>query len=187
MKKLSIAIAVIAALMLGPLGAAQAQSKGRRDDGHKQRQTSAQHRASPREFQRAVNRQQDRQHARIRQGRKNGSLNRKELSRLHRNQKVIGKMKRRFGADGRYTRHERRIMQGELERSSKRIWRMKHNRHTRKPRYRHYRHFRPGFHKPHGYYGPVNGYYPAAEPSPSHSLGLDVETEEFRFSVNKSG
>ena len=99
MKKFGIAVAVITALTLSSLGAAQAQSKGRRDGGHKQRQATAQHRASPREFQRTVNRQQDRQHARMRQGRRSGSLNRKELSRLHRNQQVIGKMKRRFGAD----------------------------------------------------------------------------------------
>ena len=187
MKNLSIAVAVITALTLGSLGEAQAQSKGRRDGEHKQRKATVQHRASPREFQRTVNRRQDRQHARMREGRQSGSLNRKELSRSHRDQQRIGKLKGRFGADGYYSRHERTIMRGALEHSSKRIRRMKRNPHTWKPRHRYYRHPRRGFHRPYGYYRPVHRLYPVYGSSPSQSFGLEVETEDFRFSVNESG
>ena len=190
MKSLSIAVAVITALTLGSLATAQAQSKGRRNGGHEQRQATLQHRASPRNFQRRVNRRQDQQHARMRQGRQSGSLNRKELSRLQRNQHAIGKLKRRLGADGYYSRHERTIVRGGLDHSSQRIRRMKRNPRRLLPRYRHRGHYRRlhgPIHRPHGYYRPVKRFYPVYESSPSHSLGLEVETEDFRFSVHESG
>jgi len=187
MKKFSIAVAVITVMTLVSLGAAQAQGKQRRDGGHKKRQETVQHRASPREFQRTVKHQQDRQRARMRQGRRNGSLNHKEMLRLHRNQHEIGKLNRRFGADGHFSRHERTIMRGALDRSSERIRRMKHNPRRWKPHYRHYRHFGRGIHRPHGYYRPVPRFYPVYESSPSHSFGLELESENFRFGVNGSG
>lgn len=184
MKNLHIAVAVIAVLTLGALATAEAQGKGRRDGVHKQRHTLLQHRARSRKFQHAIDRRQGRQHARIRQGWQSGSLNGKELSRLHRNQKRIGRMERRFGADGRYTRHERRLIEGQLDRSSKRIWRMKHNRHAWKPRYRTHRHFRRYDHRPRYHRRQIYHLY---EQAPSHSFGLEIETGEFRFKVNKSG
>jgi len=107
MRNVSIALTVIAALTLGALGTAEAQNKGRRDGAHKQRSTSMQHRASPRKFQHAVGRRQARQHARIRQGWRSGRLNRKQVARLHRNQRHINKMQRRFRADSYYPRKHR--------------------------------------------------------------------------------
>ena len=193
MKNLGIALAVIAALTVGALSTAQAQGKGRRDGVHQQRHTSAQHRAGPRKFRHAVDRRQARQHKRIRQGWRNGSLNRKEMGRLHRNQKRIRKLQRHFGADGHYTRHERRVLRGALDRSSKRIWRMKHNRHAWKPGYRKHRRHRGGFRRPyrfHRHYRHGYRHYPLIpvhEVSPGYSRGLEIETPEFRFSVNASG
>ena len=139
MKNLSIALAVIAALMLGALETAEAQNKARRHGAHKH--TSMQHRASPRKFQQVVDRRQARQHARIRQGWHSGRLNRRQVVRLHGNQKRISKMERRFSADGHYTRNERRLMSRALDRSSKRIWRTKGNRYRPKPGYRKHGHF----------------------------------------------
>ncbi len=135
MRNLSIALTVIAALTLGALGTAEAQNKGRRDGAHKQRSTSMQHRASPRKFQHAVGRRQARQHASIRQGWRSGRLNRKQVARLHRNQRHINKMERRFRADGHYPRQERRRMGRALGHSNKRIWRMKGNRYRVYPVY----------------------------------------------------
>jgi hypothetical protein len=104
-------------------------------------------------------------------------------------------MERHFRADGRYNRQERRILNHALHGSSKRIWRMKGKRHGRYgaygPKYR----FKPGF-KRRGYHRghfsrrhsrQVEYVYPAYDESPADSLGLDIETKDFRFSVNKSG
>ena len=156
MRKVSIALTVIAALTLGALGTAEAQNKGRRDGVHKQSPTSMQHRASPRKFQHTVDRRQARQHGRTRQGWQSGRLNRKQVARLRTNQKHINKMGRRFRADGHYPRHERRRMGRALDRSSKRIWCMKGNCYRAKPGYRKHRYFYGGFRRPrrhhrHGY------------------------------------
>jgi len=186
MRNVSMVLTVIVALTLGTLGTAEADSKGRRGGAHKQGSTSVQHRASPRRFQHAVDRRQVRQHARIRQGLKGGRLNRKQVARLHRNQKHINKMQRRFRADGRITRGERRRMGRALDRSSKRIWRMKGNRYRAKPGYRKHRYFHGGFRRLRRHHKRIYRLYPVYEQSPSHSFGLEVETEEFRFSVNES-
>ncbi len=186
MRNVSIALTVIAALTLGALGTAEAQNKGRRDGAHKQRPTSMQHRASPRKFQHAVDRRQARQHPRIRQGWQSGRLNRKQVARLHRNQKHINKMDRRFRADGHYTRHEPRRMGRALDRSSKRIWRMKGNRYRAKPGYRKHRYFHGGFRRPRRHHRHGYRVYPVYEQPPSHSFGLEIETEDFRFNVNES-
>ncbi len=186
MKNVSIALTVIAALTLGALGTAEAQNKGRRDGAHKQRPTSMQHRASPRKFQHAVDRRQARQHTRIRQGWQSGRLNRKQVARLHGDQKRIGRMERRFGTDGHYTRLERRLMGRALDRSSKRIWRTKGNRYRAKPGYRKHGHFRRGFRRPRRHHRHVYRVYPVYEQLPIHSFGLEIETEDFRFSVNES-
>jgi len=191
MKNSAISLAVLAALTLGALDAAEAQNKGRRHGAQKQQHTSVQQRASQRKFQHAVDRRQARQHARIRQGWHSGRLNRRQVARLHGNHKRISKMERRFGADGHYTRNERRLMSRALDRSSKRIWRIKGNRYRPKPGYRKHRHFhRRGF-RPHRHHRRVYRVYPRYKHFPGHSLGhslgLDVEAKDFRISVNKSG
>lgn len=186
MRNVSMVLTVIGALALGALGTAAAQSKGRGEGVHKQRPTSMQHRASPRRFQHAVDRRQARQHARIRHGLKSGRLNRKQVARLHRNQKHINKMERRIRADGHITRNERRRMGRALDRSSKRIWRMKGNHYRAKPGYRQHRYFHGGFRRPRRHHRRVYRVYPVYEQFPSHSFGLEIETEDFRFSVNES-
>lgn len=203
MKKFGIALATIAALALGTVSTADAQGKGRRDGAHKQRHASAQHRAAPRNFRHAVDRRQVRQRARIQEGRRAGQLNRHEVSRLRADQRRIGKLERRFGSDGHYNRHERRALKGALDHSSKRIWRMKHNRHGgyrghgwhRGHKHGHgwkrghgkhrrfHRHFRHGPRWPHRYRGHVQHVYPVYDDSPVHSHGLEVETPDFRFKV----
>ncbi len=186
MRNISIALAVIAALTLGALGTAEAQNKGRRDGAHKQRATSMQHRVSPRKFQPAVDHRQSRQRARIRQGWQSGRLDRKQVARLNRNQQHINKMERRFRADGRYTRHERRRMGRTLDRSSRRIWRKKGHRYRAKSGYRKHRYFHGGFRRPRRHHRHVYRVYPVYEQPPNYSFGLDIETEDFRFSVNES-
>jgi hypothetical protein len=64
MKNFHIAVAAIAALMLGAAGAADARDRGVRHGAQKQGHVSMQHRAAPRSFQRSVDRRQVRQRAR---------------------------------------------------------------------------------------------------------------------------
>jgi hypothetical protein len=78
-------------------------------------------------------------------------------------------------------------------RPGKRIWRMKARRHWARRHYGHYRHYgkHRRFHRgrpaPHRFHRRPARAYPVYLDSPSRSLGVDVETRDFRFSVNKSG
>lgn len=101
---------------------------------------------------------------------------------------------RRFkhAVDRRHVRqHARGVERRAHGHPGKRIWRMKHKRHWVKRHYRKHRRFHGRVHPPHPAYRPVYRAYPVAYPvyedSPSRSLGFDIETEGFRFSVNKSG
>ncbi len=174
MRNVSIALTVIAALTLGAVETAEAQNKGRRDGAHKQRSASMQHRVSPRKLQHAVGRRQARQHAGIRQEWQSGRLNRKQVAQLHRNQKHINKMQRRFRADGHYPRHQRRRIGRALDRSSKRIWRMKGNRYRANPGYRKHRYFHGGFRRPRRHHRHVYRVYPVYGRPPSHSFRLEI-------------
>lgn len=195
MKNFHIAVAVIAALTLGAAGTTDARDRADRQGGHKQGHAPSQHRADPRGFQRSVDRRLVRQRAHIRHGARSGRLSRGQVARLRGKQKHIRKVERHFGADGRYDRQERRSLNHALHGSSKRIWRMKGKRHGRfgahGPKYR----FKPGYRR-HGHYRghhsrrvhrQVEHVYPVYDDSPADSLGLDIETKDFRFSVNKSG
>ena len=75
-------------------------------------------------------------------------------------------------------------------RSSKRIWRMKGKHHRAKRGYgrhgRFHRGFHRGFRQPRRHYPHAYRIYPVYEQPPSRSLGIDVETKDFRFSVNRS-
>jgi len=191
MKNFPIAVAVIAALMLGAVGTADARDRGARQGAKKQGQASAQRRANPRNFQRSVDRRQARQRARIREGARSGRLDRGQVARLRGKQKNIRSMERHFGADGRYDRQERRILNHALHGSRERIWRMKGKRYRRHGAYRPKYRVKPGFRK-HGHHRghharKVEYVYPAYDESPAENLGLDIETKDFRFSVNKSG
>lgn len=82
-------------------------------------------------FDDRVDRRQARQTDRIRDGRHSGELTRRELDRLRQDQRLISRLERRFEADGRYTRGERRTLERALDRSSQRISRAKNNERTR--------------------------------------------------------
>lgn len=71
-------------------------------------------------------------------------------------------------------------------RASKRIWRMKARHYRAKPGYWHHRRLQHSFRGPHHRGHQVDRAYPVYEDSTGHSLGVDIETEGFRFSVNKS-
>lgn len=193
MKNFPIAAAVIAALMLGAASAADARDRGARRGVEKQ--THVPQRASHREFQRSVDRRQARQRGRIRHGARSGRLSPGQVARLRDKQKHIRLMERHFRADGRYNRQERRTLNHALHGSSKRIWRMKGKRYGRrgayKPKYRVKRDFRRrGHYRNHhrGHHGHrVEYVYPVYDEAPAESLGLDIETKDFRFRVNKSG
>lgn len=74
-----------------------------------------------------VDRRQDKQRARIKNGRRSGELNRGETRRLKKQQRKIGRMERRFSSDGHLSGKERRRLEHAQDRASKRIARMKHN------------------------------------------------------------
>lgn len=191
MKNFPIAAALIAAVMLGGVESADARDRGARQGAEKQGRASLQHKADPRSFQRGVDRRQVRQRARIRQGARSGRLRPGEVAHLRGKQKHIRSMERHFGADGRYNRQERRILNHALHGSSKRIWRMKSKHYRRHGAYRLKYRVKPGFRK-HGHRRghharQVEYIYPSYDESPAESLGLDIETKDFRFSVNKSG
>lgn len=75
----------------------------------------------------------ERQHKRIKNGVRNGELTKKEAKKLRKQHRQIKKLNKQFKKDGHLSRHERKTLQRELDRASKRIYRLKHN-----DRYRHY-------------------------------------------------
>lgn len=115
--------------------------RGHEDRGDRRREHPARQDRADR-FDRRVDRRQDRQHARIHHGLRSGELNRHEAHRLRKQQRRIDRMERRFSADGRLTRPERRRLTRALDRASERIHRYKHN-----DRYRH----RDLYERPHRY------------------------------------
>ena len=197
MKNFHIALAAIAALMLGAATSAEARDRGSPHGAQKHRSAHAQHRARQRGFQRGIDRRQARQRARIREGAVNGRLNRHQVARLRTDQRRVRTLERHFRADGRFDRQERRILNHALDRSSKRIWRMKGKHYRRhggyRPRFRvkhGFRkrgHYRGHSHHSRGHHRHVEHVYPVYDDTPARSLGVDVETKDFRFRVNKSG
>lgn len=75
-------------------------------------------------------RQRNQQH-RIHQGIRSGSVTPGEAARLEREQVRIERMERRLKADGDFTRRDRARVQHRLNRSSRHIYRAKHNGRTR--------------------------------------------------------
>lgn len=74
-----------------------------------------------------INKRQSKQKRRIRQGIQSGALTVREALKLSKQQARIKRQERRFKADGRFTKLERRTINKHLKRSSKRIYRLKHN------------------------------------------------------------
>lgn len=74
-----------------------------------------------------VEKRQDRQQARIRQGLRSGELTRHEARKLRKQQRRVERLERRYAADGKFTKTERRRLVRALDRASDRIYRFKHN------------------------------------------------------------
>lgn len=100
--------------------------RGAQDRGDRRRDTYSGHDRGGR-FDDRLNRRQDRQHVRIHHGVRSGELNRHEARKLRKHQHRIDRLERRFAADGRFTKPERRRLTRALNRSSNRIYRYKHN------------------------------------------------------------
>jgi len=121
-------VAMITVISFGLTGIAQA-----RDHASPQVAKSARDRGNTGErshvgrFESRVERRQDNQLSRIREGRQSGSLTKREARKLNKNRKKIDRMERRYAKDGRIDKHERRKLTKALERSSRRIYKLKHN------------------------------------------------------------
>jgi hypothetical protein len=148
-------------------------------------------------FDERVDRRQARQTGRIRDGRHSGELTRRELERLRQDQRRISRLERRFEADGRYTRGERRTLERALDRSSQRISRAKNNDRTRNAgahrggdrrdrRVDHHRGWGKWYHRSsHETHNPVeqNTVY---LPSGSMSRGVDLDIGGMRVTWNET-
>ena len=74
-----------------------------------------------------INHRQHRQERRINQGLRSGELTRNETRHLRGDERRIGEQKRMAMADGRMNRGERRRLRREQNRTSRAIYRDKHN------------------------------------------------------------
>jgi len=205
MIKLTHIVTVTAVLAIGLSGVASARDGDRTERGNKQRpdlERSARNRnqdtpadrslrsRSSREQDVAargaggnrVDRRQDNQRARIRDGRESGALTRWESKKLRKDQKKISRMERRFARDGHINKQERRILNKAQDRASHRIYRFKHNDSRRgwgsRRDYGHSRNMRPGWgHGRHSYIvvNPVVEQVAAYAPSSSESLALNLQ------------
>jgi len=79
-----------------------------------------------------ISQRQKNQKKRIRQGIRSGELTIKETKSLRKQQKNIQQKKRRFKSDGLFAKRERARIHKKQNRSSKRIYRLKHNNRKRK-------------------------------------------------------
>lgn len=71
------------------------------------------------------------QRERIREGRRNGDLTRREARKLRREQRHIQRMERRAQRDGQVGPREKRKLDRAQDRASRNIFRKKHNRRSR--------------------------------------------------------
>ena len=159
MKNFSFVLAAILALTLSTFGTAAAQSKGARDGAQKQRHLSRQQRAGSRKSQYAPGGREAGRHTRWHEPRRHPRVN-----------KRIWRMKGKHyrGATRGYRQHKR-IHRG--FRQQRRYYRGFH----------HPRRHRPRVHRIYS-----DRIYPVYEQSAGPSLGFDIETQDFRFSINKS-
>ena len=87
--------------------------------------------ASEASFATSINDRQQNQRQRIGHGIHNGELTRPEAHRLVKQQKQTYRKEAKFRSDGNFTRKERAVIQRDLNRSSKNIYRKKHNNRSR--------------------------------------------------------
>lgn len=76
-----------------------------------------------------VNARQDRQHHRIEQGMRSGTLTPREAARMQRRQASVAAQERRmrWRNGGHLSRHQRHVLNKRLNRTSRAIYRKKHN------------------------------------------------------------
>ncbi len=74
-----------------------------------------------------IDRREANQQRRINQGIRSGALTPRETYRLQRQQANIRAQEARFKSDGNFSKHERQVVKGHLNRSSQSIYRLKHN------------------------------------------------------------
>ena len=74
-----------------------------------------------------VDRVQENQQDRIGQGVTSGSLTAGEAARLERNQASIERQSSRLASDGRFTRHDQRLIDRRQDHQNRAIYRFKHN------------------------------------------------------------
>lgn len=140
-----------------------------------------------------VDRRQDNQRARIRDGRESGALTRWESKKLRKDQKKISRMERRFERDGHINKRERRSLNKAQDRASRRIYRSKNNDSGRsggsRSDYGHSRNMRRGWgHGRHSYIvvNPVVEQVAAYEPSSSSSMALDLQFDGVNVGWSKT-
>jgi len=78
-----------------------------------------------------INERQDNQQARIQQGVVSGELTKRETVRLSKQQIKIQRKEMRFKSDGQFTKKERALVQRDLNRQNKAIYRQKHDQQQR--------------------------------------------------------
>jgi hypothetical protein len=189
------AITVILTSMLALLWSAAGWAAERSDRRHNQqspaiarhqfnRQPSA---AANDRAMRSVQRRSDVQTRRIQQGIRRGELTRPEAGSLMRQQRRVNRAYDRALSDGRLDRHERWQLNRLQDRTSRHIYRFKHNPVDRYGRYGHrdsWRYYhRPGaLHSQNVY----NNYYPAAESNDSESYSLSAGASDtgWQFDVS---
>ena len=91
-----------------------------------------------------IGNRQARQHRRIEDGIYYGQLTHKEVKKLHKKQKKIAKLNRRFKRDGYFTNQERYILNHHQDKASERIYEYKHNDRYRKHHHSDYAYYREG-------------------------------------------
>lgn len=177
MKKLSYMLAIFAAGALGLSSLTLAAGHGHAGGYYKG--------MASQDFERRVDRRQNRQWARIGEGIEGGDLSRREVKRLRKNQRQIARMERRFERDGYYSPKERRIMKRVLDRSSDRIQHAKDNDHGR-----HYGRHHRGWRGAHHRYDADSYLYEEPEDTYvagiSSSTTLSAQTEGFEVSWSSS-
>ena len=178
MSKLTQTTLLMISLALGINGVAEAGKSERRyrdSDDNLRTEQRLNHR-TPSHFAKKVERRQHNQDIRIREGRKDGRLTRKEFKRLRKEQKKIALLEQCFSKDGHLSKRERRILDNAQDEASRHIRRAKHNERYRKEslqahqhHQRHDHHSRPHWyndnhysHKPRkesGLFAPIGGLF----------------------------
>jgi len=216
MKKIPLVVAVVAVLAIAQTGAVFARGGDQQDRGNQRRGAAVNETGQNRNRGRVGERRRDsamsgrqerqarfadrvdsrqaKQRARIREGRKSGTLTRGESRRLRRDQKKISRLERRFERDGRFTKRERRILNKAQNRAGKRIFRAKNNNRDRGYRgswggrkhqgHRSYRGWQR--HSHHDHFQPHVEEQVAYVPSASSSLAMDLQFEGFSVGLSRS-